>query len=210
MKVFQTRILCLNLCFILTLLINADYSKSNQEQKIRQHINKTVFAGETVTLHCNKTKLDDDFTWKMNSFVIFRQDTERNRTMRNFSSNRIHIDPAAPRELSIHQIQASDAGNYSCYPAAIRWTLTITENTISPESLKQMPLYIIIIIISCSGVILICLIITISIYIQRSCKNNKQSHREMGQDFSQAPARGRIQTQNSQYFEKYNSVYGQV
>ncbi|XP_026074819.1 uncharacterized protein LOC113053767 [Carassius auratus] len=211
MKVFQNRILRLNLCFILTLLTNADYSKSNQEPMIKQHINKTVFAGETVTLHCNKTKLDDDFTWKLNSFVIFRQVSEGNRTMRNFSSDRIHIDPAAPRELTIHQIQASNAGNYSCYPAAIRWTLTITENTTRAESLKQMPLYIIIIIIiSCSGVILICLIITISIYIHRSCKNNKQSQREMGQDFSQAAARGRIQTQNSRYFEKYNSVYGQV
>ncbi|XP_016341873.1 uncharacterized protein LOC107688663 [Sinocyclocheilus anshuiensis] len=205
--VFQTRILHLNLSVILTLLTNADYSKSNQEPIIKQHINKTVFVGETVTLHCNKTQYDDDFTWKMNSFVIFRQDSESNRTLRNFSSNRIHIDPAAPRELTIHQIQASDAGNLSCYPAAIRWTLTITEIQIRSESLKQMPLYI---IISCSGVIMICLIITISICIHRRCKNSIQSHREMGQDFSQAPVRGRIQTQNSQYLERYNSVYGQV
>ncbi|XP_059417305.1 uncharacterized protein LOC132152569 [Carassius carassius] len=143
---------------------------------IKQHINKTVFAGETVTLHCNKTQYDDDFTWKMKSFLIFRQDTERNRTMRNFSSNRIHIDPAAPRELSIHQIQASDAGNYSCYPAAIRWTLTITENQIRPESLKQMPLYII--IISCSGVIMICLIITSSICIHRKLRQKINSGSE--------------------------------
>jgi len=46
--------------------------------------------------------------------------------MRNFSSNRIHINPAVSKDLKIHQIQASDAGNYTCYPAAIRWTLTIT------------------------------------------------------------------------------------
>ncbi|XP_059417145.1 uncharacterized protein LOC132152389 [Carassius carassius] len=207
MKIIQNRILHLHLSVILTLLTNADYSKSSQEPMIKQHINKTVFAGETFTLHCNKTQYDDDFTWKMNSFVIFRQDPEKNRTMRNFSSNRIHIDPASPRELSIHQIQASDAGNYSCYPAAIRWTLTITENQNRPESLKQMPLYI---IISCSGVIMIGLIITISMCIQRKCKNRIQNSREMGQDFSQAPVGGRIQTQNSQYFERYNSVYGQL
>ncbi|XP_042620451.1 uncharacterized protein LOC122146228 [Cyprinus carpio] len=205
MEVFQTRVLRLNLCVILTLLTNADYSKSNQEQRIQQHINKTVFVGETVTLHCNKTQLDDDFTWKINNSVIFRQVSYFNITKTNFSSNRIHIDPAAPRELTIHQIQASDAGNYSCYPAAIRWTLTITENTTTPASLKQMPLYI---SFSCFGVIMICLIITISIYIYRSCKNNKQGHEEMGQDI--APARGRIQTQNSQYLERFNSVYGQV
>ncbi|XP_026074818.1 uncharacterized protein LOC113053765 [Carassius auratus] len=208
MKVFQNRILRLNLSVILTLLTNADYSISNQEPMIKQHINKTVFAGETVTLHCNKTQYDDDFTWKMNSFVIFRQDPESNRTMRNFSSNRIHIDPAAPRELRIQQIQASDAGNYSCYPAAIRWTLTITENQIRPQSLKQMPLYII--LISCSGVLMICLIMTISIFIHRKCKNSIQNSREMGPDFSQGPVGGRIQTQNSQYFERYNSVYGQL
>ncbi|KAF4109346.1 uncharacterized protein LOC131547145 [Onychostoma macrolepis] len=208
MEVFQNRVLHLNLC-ILTLLTNADYSKSNQEQRIRQHINKTVIAGETVTLHCNKTQFDDDFTWKMNKSVIFRQVSDINITKTNLSSNRIHVDPAAPRELTIHQIQASDAGNYSCYPAAMRWTLTITENTIRSASLKQIPLYIII-IISCSGVIMVCLIITFSICIHRSCKNNKQSHREMGQDISQAPARRRIQTQNSQYFERYNSVYGQL
>ncbi|XP_016089272.1 uncharacterized protein [Sinocyclocheilus grahami] len=212
MEVLQTRVLHLNLCVILIFLTNADFSKSNQEQRIRQHINKTVFVGETVTLHCNKIHFDDDFTWKMNNSVIFRQDSESNRTMRNFSSNRMNIDPAAPRELTIHQIQASDAGNYSCYPAAMRWTLTITENQIRPESLKQTPLsiIIIIIIISCSGVIVICLIITVSICIHRRCKNNIQSHREMQQDFSQAPVIGRIQTQSSQYFERYNSVYGQV
>ncbi|XP_052461442.1 uncharacterized protein LOC128019482 [Carassius gibelio] len=208
MKIIQNRILHLNLSVILTLLTNADYSISNQEPMIKQHINKTVFTGDTVTLHCNKTTYDDDFTWKMNSFVIFRQDRESNRTMRNFSSNRIHIDPAAPRELTIQQIQASDAGNYSCYPAAIRWTLTITENQIRQQSLKQMPLYII--LISCSGVLMICLIMTISICIHRKCKNSIQNSREMGQDFSQGPVGGRIQTQNSQYFERYNSVYGQL
>ncbi|KAK9969701.1 hypothetical protein ABG768_027853 [Culter alburnus] len=207
MEVFQTRTLHLNLCVIITLLTNADYSKSNQEQRIQQHINKTVFVGETVTLHCNKTPVDEHLIWKMNKSVIFSHDSYSNRTKTNFSSNRIHINPAVPRELKIHQIQASDAGNYTCYPAAIRWTLTITENR--QASPKQMPLYII--IISCSGVIMVLMIITISFYIHRKWKiSNDSSHRKTGQDFSQAPAGGRIQTQNSQYFERYNSVYGQI
>ncbi|KAK7153780.1 hypothetical protein R3I94_007214 [Phoxinus phoxinus] len=209
MEVFQTRILHLNIWVIIYLLTYADYSKSNQEPWIRQHINKTVFVGETVTLHCNKTPFDDHLTWKMNSSVIFSHDSFGNISMRNFSSNRIHINPAVPRELQIHEIQASDAGNYTCSPAEIGWTLTIAENR--PASLKQMPLYIIIIIISCSGVIIVFLIITISICIHRRWKNSKDvSHRETGQDFPQAPARGRIQTQTSQYFERYNSVYGQI
>ncbi|XP_048048358.1 uncharacterized protein LOC125269506 isoform X2 [Megalobrama amblycephala] len=164
---FQIRILHLDLFVVIILLTYTDYSKSNQEQRIQQHINKTVFVGETVTLHCNKTKFDYDFTWKMNNSVIFRQVSDFNITKTNFSSNRIHINPAVPRELKIHQIQASDAGNYTCYPAEIRWTLTITENR--PASPKQMPLYIII-IISCSGVIMIFLIITISFCIHRKLR----------------------------------------
>ncbi|XP_077072876.1 uncharacterized protein LOC143723892 [Siphateles boraxobius] len=209
MEVFRTRILHLNIWVIIYLLTYADYSKSNQEQRIRQQINETVFVGETVTLHCNRTPFDEDWTWKMNSSVIFSYDSNNNNTLRNFSSNRIHINPVS-RELKIHQIQASDAGNYTCYPAAIRWTLTITENR--PPSPKQMPLYtiIIIIIISCSGVIIVFIIITISICIHRRKNSKDLSHRETGQDIPQAPARGRIQTQNSQYFERYNSVYGQV
>ncbi|XP_056321816.1 uncharacterized protein LOC130235296 isoform X2 [Danio aesculapii] len=160
MAIFQTWIFHLDLCVVIILLIHADYSKSNQEAKIKQNISKTVFLGNTVTLHCNKTTLDDDFTWGMNNSAIFRQIS--NRTQTNFSSNRIHIDPAAPRELKIQQIQASDAGNYTCYPAGIRWTLTITENrpSSSSSSPEQMLLSIIIFItiISCFGVILICLI----------------------------------------------------
>ncbi len=107
-------------------VFSSDYSKSNQELRIRQHINKTVFVGETVTLHCNKTPFDDDFIWKINNTIIFRMVPVNNITKTNFSSNRIHIDPAARRNLTIHQIQASDAGNYTCYPAITRWTLTVT------------------------------------------------------------------------------------
>ncbi|XP_052420478.1 uncharacterized protein LOC127964344 [Carassius gibelio] len=180
---FQTSILRLDICVVIILLIHADYSRSNREQKIRQHIYKTVYVGETVALNCNKTQYDDDLIWKMNNSVIFSQDSNSNRTMRNLSSNRIHIDTADPRELTIDQIQASDAGNYSCYPAAIRWTLTVTENQIRPESPKQMRPYIfiiivIIILISCCGVIMICLIISISICIHRKLLQKMNSSSE--------------------------------
>ncbi|XP_043085567.1 uncharacterized protein LOC122332310 isoform X2 [Puntigrus tetrazona] len=208
-NVGKTCILRLDLCAVIIVLIHADYSRCSPELKVRQHINKTVSVGETVTLHCNKTKVDDDFGWKMNGSVIFRLVSNMNVTRTNFSSNRIHIDPRSPGELIIHQIQESDAGNYTCFPAAMRWTLTVTDTT-GLETLKQMSLHIFIITISCCGVIMVGLIITISIYIQRSCKNKKQSHRETGRDFPQPPARGRIRTQNSQYFERYNSVYGQL
>ncbi|KTG37722.1 hypothetical protein cypCar_00025256 [Cyprinus carpio] len=108
--------------------------------------------------------------------------------MANFLTRNLHLDLCVIIILLIH-----------------------AENQIRPKSPKEMPLHIIIIIISCCGVIVICLIITISICIHRRWKNSKDSsQREAGQDFSQAPARGRIQTHNSQYFERYNSVYGQI
>ncbi|XP_051566522.1 uncharacterized protein LOC127448204 [Myxocyprinus asiaticus] len=205
MEVFHTRTLHLNLCVIITLLIYAGSSKSTQEQKVMQHINKTVSVGETVTLHCNRTPNDEDFTWKMNNFIIFRQDTYSKNMMTNFTSERMFVDPEVPWELKIYKIQVSDAGNYTCYPAAIRCKLTIIEKI--PESLKQIPLYI---VGSCSGVIMF-LTISLSIWIHRIWKNNTDSgQRETGQDFSQSPNRGMIQTQNSHYFERYNSVYGQI
>ncbi|XP_073768604.1 uncharacterized protein [Danio rerio] len=176
MAKLQTWILPRDLIAIIILLIHADFSKSKQEPKIQQHINKTVFVGEMVTLHCNKTDYDDDFTWRVNSSVIFRQSTHSKLTYSNFSSNRTYVNPAVPRELKIRQIQVSDAGNYICYPAAIRWTLTITENQTTPESLKLMSLFIfIIIIISCFGVILICLKITMNVCFHRKQREEMNS-----------------------------------
>ncbi|XP_051999203.1 uncharacterized protein LOC127655413 [Xyrauchen texanus] len=209
MEVFQTRILHLSLCVIITLLTYADNSRSSSEQKIKQHINKTVFVGETVTLHCNRTPADEDITWKMNNSIIFIQSPYLNRTTTNFTSERMYIDPEVSRELKISQIQMSDAGNYSCYPAAIRWILTITI-TITDQNRQDNQFPRIMIITACTGVIIMCLTIILSIWIHRTWKNKTSGHRETGLDFSQAPTRGRIQAQNSQYFERYNSVYGQV
>nr|XP_055070581.1 uncharacterized protein LOC129451455 [Misgurnus anguillicaudatus] len=209
MDFHQTRILHLNLfvCLSVTSLTYADHSKSIV-QKIQHYINRTAIVGDTVTLYCNKTLLTDDITWKMENSVIFRYESFSNKTLRNFTSDRMYTGPAVPMELKINKIQASDAGNYSCYTSttAVGWQLTITENR--SESLKQIShLYI---IISCTAVIIICLIISLSIWIHRRWKNNKNAgHRETEQDFSQTPDRGGIETQN-QSFERYNSLYGQL
>nr|XP_055070578.1 uncharacterized protein LOC129451454 isoform X3 [Misgurnus anguillicaudatus] len=214
MDVFQPHILHLNLFVIFTLLTYTDLSKTSVPRILHQ-INQTAVVGDTVKLYCNNTEhsnnilQSDDITWKINNFSIFVQDSFSNRTQINFTSDRMYINPAVPMELKINQIQASDAGNYSCYTstAAIGWILTVTENR--SESLKQIShLYI---IISCTAVIIICLIISLSIWIHRTWKINRDAgQRETGQDFSQTPARGGVQTQNSQYFERYNSLYGQV
>ncbi|XP_073711071.1 uncharacterized protein [Misgurnus anguillicaudatus] len=214
MDVFQPWILHLNLFVIFTLLIYADHSKTSVPRTLHQ-INQTAVVGDTVTLYCNNTEhingilKFDDITWKRNNVNIFTQASFSNKTQRNFTSDRMFINPAVPLELKLNQIQALDEGNYSCHTSttAIGWILTVTENR--SESLKQISyLYI---IIPCTAVIIICLIISLTIWIHRTWKSNRDAgQRETGQDFSQTPARGGIQTQNSQYFERYNSLYGQV
>nr|XP_055070575.1 uncharacterized protein LOC129451454 isoform X1 [Misgurnus anguillicaudatus] len=175
MDVFQPHILHLNLFVIFTLLTYTDLSKTSVPRILHQ-INQTAVVGDTVKLYCNNTEhsnnilQSDDITWKINNFSIFVQDSFSNRTQINFTSDRMYINPAVPMELKINQIQASDAGNYSCYTstAAIGWILTVTENR--SESLKQIShLYI---IISCTAVIIICLIISLSIWIHRKLKLN--------------------------------------
>ncbi len=116
---------------VFTILLSSGYSKTtgywtqiipnNLKNKGFGSTSTQLFVGETVTKLWEIKLSHGDWTAH-----YFNHDSYSNRTMRNFSSNRIHIDPAAPGELTIHQIQASDAGNYSCYPAAMGWTLTIT------------------------------------------------------------------------------------
>ncbi|XP_057192250.1 uncharacterized protein LOC130555799 isoform X2 [Triplophysa rosa] len=191
MEVFQTSILHLNLCIIFTLLTQEGLSSSFHE-----HINKTAFEGETVTLKCNNTADGDDITWKKNNVVIFTEDLFNNRTMKNFTSKRMFIEKST--ELKIKQIQVSDAGIYYCQntKGLIRWILTVSENR--PEPTKQISLYI---ISSCTGFIMVGFIISLSIWIHRKQKNSEDAaHRETMEDVT--PARGKVQTHNSQYFER--------
>ncbi|XP_051564528.1 uncharacterized protein LOC127447065 [Myxocyprinus asiaticus] len=191
---FQIRILLLDLCFIIILLTYADCSRSIQVQKIKQHINKTVFVGETVTLQCNRTLGDAEISWKMNNSLIFIHSPYLNRSMRNFTSDRMYIDPAVSRELKIYNIEMSDAGNYSCYPAAIRWILTITDQTdqTRQDSNKQIPLYI---ISSCIGFIIVYLIIRLSI-----CTHRKQ-RQKVNSDFSEADKKA-VEISMNSYFDR--------
>ncbi|XP_057192232.1 uncharacterized protein LOC130555785 isoform X1 [Triplophysa rosa] len=170
MKTSQTWILHLNLCIVLTSLTHADSDSS--VQTIQHHVFRTVYEGDTVTLHCNTTLRDDEITWKMNNSVIFTEDSFHNRNMTNFTSDRMCISPAAPTELNINQIQTSDAGNYSCHntKTTMRWILTVTENT-PEESLEQALLYI---LISGAGVIMVCLMIGFIICIHRRRSTNSR------------------------------------
>ncbi|XP_057192234.1 uncharacterized protein LOC130555786 [Triplophysa rosa] len=190
MKTSQTWILHLNLCIVLTSLTHADSDSS--VQTIQHHVFRTVYEGDTVTLHCNTTPHDEDITWKMNNSVIFSYDSFHNRNMTKFTSDRMCISPAAPTELKINQIQTSDAGNYSCHntETAMRWILTVTENT-PEESLEQALLYI---LISGAGVIMVCLMIGFIICIHRRRKNNRDAgQRSPAPASRRTPARRLVQ-----------------
>nr|XP_055072200.1 uncharacterized protein LOC129452396 [Misgurnus anguillicaudatus] len=180
MEIFKSRILHPSLCVFLTLYAVSQCSM----QKIQHHIYKTVFVGKTVTLSCNKTLDTDDITWKMNSINIFSYSSFNNKSMKNFSSDRMYTDPAIPTELKIIQIQTSDAGNYSCYSSttAIKWILTVKENNKSLQLFEPALLYI---IGSCAGgCLIIGLIIALIVCIHRRRTNNRDCA-----DRSQAPVR---------------------
>lgn len=179
MEIFESMILHPCLCVFLTLYAVSQSSM----QKIQHHIYKTVLVGDTVTLSCNTTLQRDDITWKMNSINIFSYDSFSNRSMTNFSSDRMYIDPAIPTELKINKIQTSDAANYSCYSSstAIKWILTVTEST-SLQLFEPPLLYI---IGSCAGgCLIIGLIIALIVCIHRRRTNNRDEV-----DRSQAPVR---------------------
>ncbi|TRY93781.1 hypothetical protein DNTS_002876 [Danionella cerebrum] len=68
MELFKTKFLHMTI-YGITILLNCS---ALSEERIKHHIETTVFEGETVMLHCNQTALDDDFTWIINKSVIFR------------------------------------------------------------------------------------------------------------------------------------------
>lgn len=111
---------------------------SGLSSSFHQHTNKTAIEGDTVTLKCHNSTDRDDITWKKNNFVILREDLFQNRTMKNFTSERMFIERTA--ELKIKEIQAYDEGNYSCQNTRtqIQWILTVTGN--SKISLTLLPI----------------------------------------------------------------------
>ncbi|XP_036426546.1 uncharacterized protein LOC118808172 [Colossoma macropomum] len=171
-------------------------------------INRTASQGETVVFHCNvsgyKGAEGADVGWRKEEILLFNYSPVINQTVTNYTSSRMYVDPNNPRKLQISDVQPSDAGNYTCFPSVAQeqWILTIEVSESEPELLRQMFHYI---VPSVTGAVAVCFIIICTVWIYRKRKTkNKKIRNEL------QTRGGMDHAQNRQYFEKFNSIYGEV
>ncbi|KAB5513393.1 hypothetical protein PHYPO_G00249420 [Pangasianodon hypophthalmus] len=221
----QTRNLHVRICTIVFLLTCGDVTKS-YERNILHQMNRTAVKGETVILHCNGTLSSGniDIVWRKDGNVLFNYSPVINQTVTNYTSSRMQVDPRNPRKLQISDVQLSDAGLYSCFPLDMQWILTIegqghgesrayprntgreTVNAETKSLTQKMLLYI---LPSVTGAVAICLIIFCAVCIHRKWKRKVASDHRDTVDDRQPRGRRMNHNRSSQYFERFNSVYGQ-
>ncbi|XP_066497189.1 uncharacterized protein [Hoplias malabaricus] len=201
MAAFSSVILQLGPCIIFLLLTRGD-STDVFDQITVPTINKTVTQGETVVFHCNDTNVKEaDKGWRKENITLFNYSPVVNKSVTNYTSRRMHADPL---KLQISNVQPSDAGSYTCFTLKTQWILSIKEqDTANNPEKPQMFLYI---ILSVTGAVAVCLIIICIVQIHRK---RKKCYEETG-DEQQSQRRRVDHVQNRQYFERFNSLYGQV
>ncbi|MCJ8750262.1 hypothetical protein PDJAM_G00260510, partial [Pangasius djambal] len=135
MPFLQTRNLHMGLCTIVFLLTCGDGTKSYERNILHQMI-RTAVKGETVILHCNGTLSSGhiDIGWRKDGNLIFNYSPVINRTVINYTSSRMQVDPQNPRKLQISDVQLSDAGLYSCFQLDMQWILIIDGNFFGQNS----------------------------------------------------------------------------
>ncbi|KAL6484391.1 hypothetical protein MHYP_G00064360 [Metynnis hypsauchen] len=182
MVVLQTGMLHLGPSIIIIFLLTCGDSTDIFNKNIHT-INRTASQGETVVLHCNKSedKGDEgaDVGWRKEEILLFIYSPSVNKTLTNYTSNRMYVDPNNPRKLQIFDVQPSDAGNYTCFPSEVQkqWILTIEVRESEPEPHREMFLYI---VPSVTGAAAVCLIIVCAVWIHRKHKTrNKETGHEL-------------------------------
>ncbi|XP_062389477.1 uncharacterized protein LOC134077857 isoform X2 [Sardina pilchardus] len=202
----------LSLCGILLYLTRGDEVIS-----ISKHLK------ENVTLHCNTSgRMVTRIRWLKDGNERFTYSSVVNRTITSFTSKRISVDPTTMM-LHISDVQVSDEGIYMCEvssnsgPMRTRtWNITILQlqPTPGPSQLHHPMIYISTAAISGTIIIIICSILCIYRIRKRKNSSGGQESRPNGSregqdiDISQQRQGHRISRQSSQYFERYNSVYG--
>ncbi|XP_027035338.1 uncharacterized protein LOC113663978 [Tachysurus fulvidraco] len=203
MAFIQTRNWHLVHCVTVFLLICGDCTKS-LENNTQNQMNRNVSKGDNVILHCdgNRTSKSEDIGWRKDKILLFNYSPGINQTVINYTSSRMHVDPQNPRKLEISDIQASDAGLYSCFPFDKEWILTVKDgnskdNSTQPPKLNPRQVFI---LISVTGAVAIGLIIFCTVCIYRKWKKKVNITPHGG---------GMNNNQSTTYIERLNSVYGQ-
>ncbi|XP_046697778.1 uncharacterized protein LOC124380650 [Silurus meridionalis] len=171
-----------------------------------QQINKTASPGETVILHCNQNLTGGfkDVGWRKDGNLLFNYSPVLNQTVINYTSNRMQVDPQNPRKLQISDVHISDAGLYKCFPLNLQWRLNINET-----QLGRKRLFILVFSVT-TACVAVCLFLFCAVCLHRKCKKTETFDNRDTMDEPQSH-RGRVnRNQASQYFERFNSVYGQI
>ncbi|XP_029936784.1 obscurin isoform X2 [Myripristis murdjan] len=105
--------------------------------------NKQVSTGDSVTLDCNVSEVNaKQVNWNKDRVSLFSRSLVHNKTQRNFTSDRMSIDPIIPTKLEISNVHQDDAGIYCCSVVTKRgmktteWNLTVSERE-SPKEISS-------------------------------------------------------------------------
>ncbi|XP_029518490.1 uncharacterized protein LOC115131005 isoform X1 [Oncorhynchus nerka] len=180
--------------------------------------NKSASLGEDVYLVCNEsmTNTTNQVIWRKDTVLILSH-SKGKITHRNFTSGRMSADSLTPTELIISIVELTDTGTYNCTVTGGRgvktmeWNLTITDNLIDNAE-HGLQMLLVFTIPSAIGGVALCIGICCMVWLCRKIKKEQTSHCERRGEESNAPSQGhtarREQRQRSQYFERFNSVYG--
>ncbi|XP_076119216.1 uncharacterized protein LOC143100149 isoform X2 [Alosa pseudoharengus] len=172
--------------------------------------------GKNISLLCNTSGNLSNIRWKKDETLIFAHSPPINETETHFTSDRMSVDSATPTTLLISNVQESDEGIYTCQTATQRglWKTQTWNLTVYPDDKLPPQQHTYIITATSVGIFIILISCGILCIYGMKKKQNASSPQEPNESSAPAhPDQGqdhRVRRhQSSQYFERYNSVYGQ-